>query len=261
MPTTMASSSDASADTAPSVPGDRPADPALPVAQHMAQVLGETERAACSQIARSVRVLGAERALALLAQAVETEQRDGLLTRDGTRRRTPGGVYLTLVKECLGGQEYRRLVAPGPRRAGRAAPPTAERPVPAAPAAWTEETFRAVIAELEFGEARTVKITVIGRPARVVEQENVVIVGLRSTKVPTLPKGVPAPAAASTDYAVFIARKQWQGVVAALQDPEDALIVEGYPTLDPRFKTGVTVLATQATTRKLQAAKRAARTA
>ena len=49
-------------------------------------------------------------------------------------------------------------------------------------------------------------------------------------------------------------------MVAALQDPEDALIVEGYPTLDPRFKTGVTVLATQATTRKLQAAKRAAQT-
>jgi hypothetical protein len=205
-------------------------------------------------------VLGEERALALLAQAQEVEQQGGLLARDGTRRRTPGGVYLKLVKESLGGQEYRRLVAPRPRRAGRAAPPKEDRPMPAAPVAWTEETVRAVIAALEFGEARTVKITLIGRPARVVEKETVVIVGLRSTKVPTLPKGVPAPAAASTDYAVFIARKQWQGVVAALQDPEDALIVEGFPTLDPRFKAGVTVLATQATTRKLQAAKRAAQT-
>ena len=80
------------------------------------------------------------------------------------------------------------------------------------------------------------KITVIGRPARVVEQENVVIVGLRSTKVPTLPKGVPAPAAPTTDYAVFVSRKQWATVAEALQDPEDALIVERFPSLDPRFK-------------------------
>jgi hypothetical protein len=149
------------------------------------------------------------------------EQRGGLLTRDGTRRRTPGGVYLTLVKESLGGPEYRRLVAPRPRRAGRAAPPKADRPVPVAPVTWTEETFRAVMAELEFGEARTVKITVIGRPARVVEQENVIVVGLRSTKVPTLPKGVPTPAAPTTDYAVFVSRKQWAAVAEALQDPED----------------------------------------
>ena len=104
------------------------------------------------------------------------------------------------------------------------------------------------------------KITVIGRPARVVEQENVVIVGLRSTKVPTLPKGVPAPAAPTTDYAVFVSRKQWATVAEALQDPEDALIVEGFPSLDPRFTTGVTVFAPHATTRKLQAAKRAAQT-
>jgi hypothetical protein len=46
-------------------------------------------------------------------------------------------------------------------------------------------------------------------------------------------------------------------IVAALQDPEDVLIVDGYPTLDPRFTTGVTVLAT---TRKLQAAKHGAQT-
>jgi hypothetical protein len=46
-------------------------------------------------------------------------------------------------------------------------------------------------------------------------------------------------------------------IVAALQDPEDVLIVDGYPTLDPCFKTGVTVLAT---TRTLQAAKRTAQT-
>ena len=53
----MTSSSDASVETAPSVPRDRPADPARPVAQHIARVLGEAARAACGQIARSVSLL------------------------------------------------------------------------------------------------------------------------------------------------------------------------------------------------------------
>jgi hypothetical protein len=46
-----------------------------------------------------------------------------------------------------------------------------------------------------IGRARRARHRARGRPARAVEQENVIIVGLRSTKVPTLPKGVPAPAA------------------------------------------------------------------
>ena len=53
------------------------------------------------------------------------------------------------------------------------------------------------------------------------------------------------------------AKKQWQKAATALQDPEDRLIVEGYPTLDPRFP-GITVLATNVTTRNLQIAQRAA---
>lgn len=48
-----------------------------------------------------MRVLGAERALALLAQTVQTEQQGGLLTLDGTRRRTLGGVYFKLIEDSL----------------------------------------------------------------------------------------------------------------------------------------------------------------
>ncbi len=98
------------------------------------------------------------------------------------------------------------------------------------------------------------KITVIGRPAQIVERGDVTIVALRSDKQPSVPKGVPAPAG-PTDYAVFIARKQWQKVAQAARNPQDLLIVEGYPTVDPRFN-GITVLATQATTKQLQQAER-----
>ena len=103
------------------------------------------------------------------------------------------------------------------------------------------------------------KITVIGRPARVVERGDVAIVTLRSEKVPSLPKGLSAPTQ-PTDYAVLIARKQWLKVAQAAANPADLLIVEGFPTVDPRF-SGITVLATNATTKQLQQAERQRRQA
>jgi hypothetical protein len=118
-----------------------------------------------------------------------------------------------------------------------------------------------VVAELQrsSGEATSVKLTVIGRPAQVLERGDVTIIALRGEKVPSLPKGLPAPTQ-PTNYAVFIAKKQWQKVAQAAQNPQDLLIVEGYPTVDPRFQ-GITVLATQATTKQLQQAERLRRQA
>jgi len=109
----------------------------------------------------------------------------------------------------------------------------------------------------EAGEATTVKLTVIGRPGKVVERGDVVLVGMCSEKAPSLPKGVPAPTSPRTDYIVLIARKQWGKVAEALAaDPADKVIVEGYPTVRPEF-AGITVYATSATTTGIQAGKRA----
>jgi hypothetical protein len=54
---------------------------------------------------------------------------------------------------------------------------------------------------------------------------------------------------------MVIARKQGKTVREALQNADDALIVEGYPVHEPRF-AGITVYARQVTTKALQAAKR-----
>ncbi len=55
-----------------------------------------------------------------------------------------------------------------------------------------------------------------------------------------------------------VARKQWAKVAEALAaNPEDAAIIEGYAALDARVE-GIAVYATSATTKRLQAAKRAA---
>jgi hypothetical protein len=83
----------------------------------------------------------------------------------------------------------------------------------------------------------------------------VVILALRSTKAPTLPKGVPPLPSTPTTYMIFIQQKQWAKVQDAMQHPDDVLIVEGYPVHEPRF-AGITVYATQVTTKALQAVKR-----
>ena len=101
------------------------------------------------------------------------------------------------------------------------------------------------------------KITVSGRPGTAIEQGQAVVVALVSEKVPDLPKGLPAPPA-GTHYTVFVARKPWTTVAEALAaDVEDAAIIEGYAALDPRVE-GIAVYATSGTTKRLQAATRAA---
>ena len=242
------------------------ADPATrrALVQELADALGEAERGPRALLARVVATLGAERARAFLAETLAVEEAGGLPLPDGSRRRTPGGVFFHLVRRGVDREERRQIFPPGAQRpAGRGDGGTAgpTRPPGATGRAFTWADYPAVVAELQQGrgEATNVKITVIGRPARVVERGDVAIVTLRSEKVPSLPKGLPTPAQ-PTDYAVLIARKQWQKVAQAATNPADLLIVEGFPTVDPRF-AGITVLATNTTTKQLQQAERQRRQA
>ncbi len=62
-------------------------------------------------------------------------------------------------------------------------------------------------------------------------------------------------ASTPTTYMIVVQQKQWNKVREAMRNADDALIVEGYPVHEPRF-AGITVYATQVTTKALQAAKR-----
>jgi hypothetical protein len=105
-----------------------------------------------------------------------------------------------------------------------------------------------------------VKMTVIGRPRKVVAAQGCVITVFQSGDVPPdLPKGLPRPTAAQTPYAVFIADKQWRRVEASLQEhEEDELIIEGYPVYEPRLQ-GMAVLAQRVTTKLMEQARKAKR--
>ncbi len=231
------------------------------LARAFAAVLDETMPPPLRIITRVVDRLGPARARALLGQALIVEAQGGLTLPDGTRR-TPGGVFFFLVRTSdevsRADKEYifpRRAVTTG----GAAAAGSTPAPAPPVPLTWTDETYRALAPQLQqdLGRIATVKITVIGRPGTTVEQGAAVALALVSQTVPDLPKGLPEPPA-GTRYTVFVARKPWAKVAEALgADPEDTAIIEGYAALDPRVE-GIAVYATSATTKRLQAAKRAA---
>jgi phosphorylated adapter RNA export protein len=64
----------------------------------IAEKLGEVEREPLKKLKAVVKILGPEKSLALCEKALEVEQQGGMMTRDGTRRRTPGGVFFYLVR-------------------------------------------------------------------------------------------------------------------------------------------------------------------
>jgi len=258
-----------------------PATPATPamdkaarraLAGEIAAQLGETDSEPARLIARAVRLLGEERVRAIVARVRAVEAAGGMMVPDGSRRRTVGGVFFYLLRADVGQKEWYRIFQPqttghggneahasqGASSAGTTGPSTA---AAATPFDWATFSAAAIEAMSERGEATTVKLTVIGRPGTVVERGDVVLVALRSEKIPTFPTGVPAPSSPTMDYLAMVGRKQWGKVAAALAaDPADKVLIEGYPTVRPDF-AGITVHATSATTTGIQAGKRAAQQA
>jgi hypothetical protein len=107
----------------------------------------------------------------------------------------------------------------------------------------------------DLGTATTAKMTLVGRPGKIIERNGSIMTMMESTKVPSLPKGLSAPTDTPTRYVVHIAAKQWKKVEEAIKDPEDALIIEGFPKMDSEL-SAIAVFTTNVTTKKLQAALR-----
>lgn len=244
------------------------------VAEQIAQALGETEVEPRKTIYRAVKKLGRDQAQLFVQKTLEIELAGGLMLPNESRRRTTGGVFFFLIKTEVpaditrhifprrlpphlkrktplqGSQETKGMTPPTASEAKRAEPPMA----------WEDRI--AALAEItieERGEASTVKVTLIGRPGRIIERGPCVVTTMQQQeKLPPLPKGLPIPKpeeAAQTLYAVYISTRQWKGVAAAMNDPEDALIIEGWQALDKQTES-IAVYAMNTTTRKLQAAKR-----
>jgi len=203
-----------------------------------------------------VEVLGVARADDLLHQTQAIEAAGGRMTVSGDRRRTPGGVYLMLLKEQASADELERIFSGGPKTKPSPTPEQVS-PPPLTPLTWEEARVEITRLLKEPLEKASVKVTIVGRPTQVSKTKSCVVVALKGSRPPSLPKGLPpAPDGSDFSYAVFISLKHWAKVAPVMaQDKDERLLVEGYPIFDP--KRGVTVILAQSV-RTINLARRAA---
>jgi hypothetical protein len=86
------------------------------------------------------------------------------------------------------------------------------------------------------------KIKMVNRPGKIVQREGTVIMVMETRKVPTLPGDLPTPPEGGVPYTVYIDEKQWKKVAGVVENPQDALVIEGYCFYDAELK-GLAVLA------------------
>lgn len=211
------------------------------VVKKIAATLKETKSTPLAEIERVVTILGEERALTLLEETLKVEAEGGMPTDDGKRRRSLGGIYFKLVKDQTIPKERGKIFGPSSY-------------VPFKAIAWEDSAqLSTTILKLPKGEAETVKISIVGRPGRVIEKESVVITSMQNSAPPNLPKGMPKLPADPTTYIVYIGRKHWLKVKESLDNNADEqLIIDGYPMFDKRIgKTGaMTVYALSVKTKR-----------
>jgi hypothetical protein len=197
-----------------------------------------------------VSLIGVEQAQALLQKTLETEAAGGLMVTNQSRRRTPGGVFFYLARTSFPKSIVRQIWPPPVKTSQSAAGERAP--------TWEEAKQLIAQAIKSQGEAKTVKLTLVGRPGKVVEQEGCVVVSMKGKEPPSLPKGLPRlPENSTITWAVFIAKKQWNRVKESVQThADDQLIIEGWPAVDPKRGIAV-VLATNCKSVLMERAQRA----
>ncbi|NJL57542.1 hypothetical protein HC928_22235 [bacterium] len=219
-------------------------------ADRIAERLGETMRKPRSQIEQIVVMCGLDYAESLLAETLDIEANGGMLTNDGKRRRTPGGVYFQLARQQLP-QEIREEIFHQWRVKMRL---YNERETQFPPFTFDDRmpTLEAVLAEQ--GEISDVKVTLVGRPGAIERRQDVVITSMtyEPNNEHSLPKGVPQLILEPITYVVYISARHWEKVEKALfSDDKDKLMIDGIQVRDPEADAW-SVLATYVTTRKLE---------
>jgi len=199
-------------------------------------------------IKKIVSVLGIERVSEYLQKTLTIEAEGGMMTIDGERRRSPGGVFFYVVKSELSKDERKQIFPKFPV--------TQPKKKVVQPISWEDAQKIAIAINQSPGKGATVKLTLVGRPKKVAKAgEGAVVVSLQGKPPGSLPKGLPVPPEAGITWAIFIVNKQWGKVKDSITaNADDSLIVEGYPLVD---KNGVgIVLATNVKSKLMEIAAR-----
>jgi hypothetical protein len=228
-------------------------------ADKLAKILHEPKRFLLQRVLRTV---GQDMAADILVTTLQCEANGGMLTKDGTRRRTPGGTFFWLLRDRVTGTARQQLFPPRSernRRKARAGRPRRRPHVEPQALTWEDaKTLIQVLATASIGEAHRMKLTLIGRPGGKVATRNQCVVFRMHGKAPSgLPKGLPpVPKETPLTWTVFVALRQWNRVKDSVTtDQNDQLIIEGYPA---REDNQLVLLAQNCTTVAMQRAQKAA---
>src|ERR687886_2911121 len=89
----------------------------------IARQLGETQPGPIRQIHRIVQRLGPDAARSFLEETQQIEAQGGMHLPDGSRRRTPGGVFFTLLKDRVSAKDRGAIFVSAAKRRPHSAPP------------------------------------------------------------------------------------------------------------------------------------------
>ncbi|MBV7331901.1 hypothetical protein KFU94_27460 [Chloroflexi bacterium TSY] len=221
-----------------------PQSPEMTLANEIIEALDE--RPAAKMVRDTVTTIGLERANAFFQQTLEIEANGGMETANGKRRRTPGGVFLYLVRKNVSTEE-RKAIFPknGKPSANRKKKSSAKPAVD--PLKWEDALkYARALLQHEKGQARSVEVKLIGRPAKVAKTQSCMVVMMEGKGAPkSLPKGLPTPPEQSQSFAVFISNKHWKKASEELKVSKNAeLLVRGHPVFQP--EKAMTMLLAQA---------------
>ena len=224
------------------------------VADEIANLLDETQHGPRKLVLGVVEQCGVNFAKEILRDTEEVLAAGGMLTAAADRLRTKGGVFFYIARGRMS-DEARNAVFPS--RNVRNRRKTGATESYSAPFDWAQrlEILQPLLDEQ--GEVASVKITLIGRPGKIDERQELVITTMSHTVgSPTMPKGIPAMPDKPTLYTVYMSAKQWRKVAPVLdEESDDMLIVEGMCAYDPEV-SGMAVYANRLTTKATEIKKR-----
>src|SRR5215212_6464378 len=143
--------------TESNAPSPKPFIPAAVLTEFVREITSRLNEPNVALIRRIVIAIGEDRARALLEQVLAIEAAGGQMTLDGTRRKTPGGVFISTARAQAPDKKARQKLLDfrqPPKRTPAAAPVT--------PPTWEEAQPLLTQAFAAIVEAKTMKITLIG---------------------------------------------------------------------------------------------------
>jgi hypothetical protein len=196
-----------------------------PDVARIAKALGETDDVPIKQINRTIEVCGLDFTEFMLANAEIVEKNGGMMTTNGERRRTKGGVFFYLLRYSLP-MDIRNEIFPPPKWVTAKEGQKKKSKYPAFH--WEDridQLHKAV--ESEKGDIEELNIQLRGRPGYIERRDSLMILTMEQS-IPvnqTFPRGVPDPPNDSTRYFVFVGEEQWKKNVGNKLDKSQKNIV------------------------------------